>query len=134
MLSENKTQAMPEQAPLEKRKNARSGLAMENQETQFMLMRGDEPLAISKVRDVSISGVGVEARHEFKEGEAVALAYDSGDFQLSIQGTVMWCKPEGGGEYAMGIEFDTSNRQDNALFFLAIRKYLDEFDGTYIDA
>ncbi len=134
MLSENKTQTVPEQAPLEKRKNARSGLVMEDQETQFMLVQNGETFAISKVRDVSISGVGLEAQHEFSEGEQVALAYDSGDFQLSINGTVMWCTAEDSGSFAMGVEFDMSNRQDNALFFLAIRKYLDEFDGAYIDA
>lgn len=134
MLSENKTQATAEQAPLEKRKNARSGLAMENQESQFMLMENGETFAISHVRDVSISGVGLEAHHEFSEGTQVALAYDSGDFQLSINGTVMWCTAEDGDSFTMGIEFDADNRQDNALFFLAIRKYLDEFDGAYIDA
>lgn len=130
MLSEKKTQDMP----LEKRRNARSGLVMDDQGSRFMLLQNEESFDISRVRDVSISGVGLEVPHAFGEGEQVSLAYDSGDFQLRIQGTVMWCNASEDGGYAMGIEFDRESHQDNALFFLAIRKYLDEFDGTYIDA
>ncbi len=138
MLSEKPSQttqeAPQERGPMEKRKNARSGLAMENQANQFTLLRNEESFDISRVRDVSISGIGLESPHPFREGEQVALAYEDGDFRLNINGRIMWCKAENDQRYAMGIEFDHGNRQDNALFFLAIRKYLDEFDGTYIDA
>lgn len=133
MLSEKQTQATSSRT-LEKRKNARSGLSVANQENLFSLIRDQERFRISKVRDVSISGIGLETRHSFQTGEHVALAYEEGDFQLHINGRIMWCKLGDGGQFAMGIEFDPGNRQDNALFFLAIRKYLDEFDGTYIDA
>lgn len=130
MLSEKKTQDMAQ----EKRRNVRSGLVMDDQGSRFMLMQDGQSFDIGKVRDVSISGVGLVVPHHFAEGEKVALAYDSGDFQLNIGGTVIWCNECEGDNFTMGIEFDRDNRQDNALFFLAIRKYLDEFDGTYIDA
>lgn len=134
MLSEKNHQTVPEQAAMEKRQNARCGLVMEDQEIQFTLMQNDKTFAINRVRDVSISGVGLEAQQEFSKGEQLSLAYNSGDFQLSINGTVMWCTAQDNNNFALGIKFDMENRQDNALFFLAIRKYLDEFDGTYIDA
>ncbi len=134
MLSDKSTSVAAETAAAEKRKNARSGLVMEDLENRFSLLCDRRNYAITKVRDVSISGVGLEAPHPFQSGDQVSLVYDSGDLRLSIGGTVMWCQPQSDGVHALGIQFDRANRQDTALFFLAIRKYLDEFDGTYIDA
>jgi len=119
----------------EKRKNARSGLSMENQEGQFNIEKDQESFSIKRIRDVSISGVGLEMSRALPVGEQLSLSYNSGDFQLSILGTVIWCNPETqSGPYILGIEFNPESRENNALFFLAIRKYLDEFDGAYMDA
>lgn len=118
----------------ERRRNTRSGLKIEDQHNLFFLKTQGDVHPITLVRDVSVSGVGLEMNQPFQPGEAVSLKYDADDFELTITGTIIWCQRiEQNGRYNLGIEFDRQNGENNALFFLALRKYLDEFDGAYID-
>jgi len=108
---------------------------MKDQEDQFSIEKDQETFNITRIKDVSISGVGLEMPRALPVGDQLSISYNSGDFQLSILGTVIWCDPETqSGPYTLGIEFNPESRENNALFFLAIRKYLDEFDGAYMDA
>ncbi len=114
----------------EKRRNTRSELVQGDHHNLFFLEKGDTSHAITQVRDVSISGVGVVTDIPVEPRERIALTYDSDDFRLTIKGVAAWCQAAGDGRgYTMGIEFDTADPADNSLFFLAVRKYLDEFDG-----
>jgi len=118
----------------EKRKHARSGLQMERQESQFYVSKDQETINITKIRDVSISGVGLEMPRAFPVGEKLSLTYDDNDgFQIQINGTVIWCNSESE-NHTLGIKYEKENGEDNSLFFLALRKYIDEFDGAYYDA
>ena len=115
----------------EKRRNARSGLVQGDHHNRFFLEKGDTSHAITQVRDVSISGVGVVTDTPVEPRERIALTYDSDDFRLTVRGIAAWCQPnEQTQTYTMGIEFDSSDPADNSLFFLAVRKYLDDFDSV----
>ena len=113
----------------DQRQDIRVGVSIDSQQNEFFLHCGDQSFEIRKIRDVSISGVGLETVQNCEKGDTVVLKYDSDDLKLNIRGTVMWCKPLDHDGYALGIEFDVQNREDNTLFFMAMRKYLDEFDS-----
>ncbi|HFD92399.1 MAG TPA: PilZ domain-containing protein [Gammaproteobacteria bacterium] len=118
----------------EKRKHARSGLQMDNQESQFYVSKDQETINITKIRDVSFSGVGLEMPRPFPVGEKLALTYEEDDgFQIQVNGTVIWCDSDAG-RHTLGVEFEGHNGQDSSLLFMALRKYIDEFDGAYYDA
>lgn len=114
----------------EKRRNVRSDLTEGSHHNLFFLEQGERSYPIKQVRDVSISGVGIISDAPLEPRERIALTYDSDDFRLTINGVAAWCEPVGDGRgYTMGIEFDAGDPADNSLFFLAVRKYLDEFDN-----
>lgn len=118
----------------DQRQSSRVGINAEGHHNDFFVESSGQNHKISNIRDVSISGVGLELQQAHNKGDQVNLKYDSDDLQLSINGTVMWCESQADGHCAMGIQFDTDNGENNTLFFLAMRKYLDDFDSLPIDA
>lgn len=118
----------------DQRQSGRIGINVEGHHNDFFIESDGQKHAISNIRDVSISGVGLELQQTHHKGDSVSLIYDSDDLQLTIQGTVMWSETQANGQTAMGIQFDTHNGDDNTLFFMAMRKFLDEFDSLPIDA
>lgn len=119
----------------EKRSSSRSGITLQNHHNLFFLEQDNERHAITHIRDVSLSGVGINMNQPINANESVALTYDSDDFTLTINGVAAWCNPRDGGDgYSLGIRFNAADPNDNSLFFLAIRKYLDDFDGGTFDS
>lgn len=96
----------------------------------FFLEEKGRLYEIKNVQDVSISGIGVGMSKEFKIDQKVALKYKSADYHLSINGTIAWCNSTSHiGSCRLGVKFDSGNQENNTLFFLAVRKYLDPFDS-----
>lgn len=121
----------------EKRRNVRSGITIDGQHVRFRLKSDSKDYVISSMRDVSISGVGIVISgddNDLPPGAKIALEYRDQDFAITVGGAIAWRNPAGSNPGMMGVKFDPRNHRDNCLFFLALRKYLDEFDGTYIDA
>ncbi len=119
----------------EKRNEARSGITLEDHHNLFFLEKDNDRQAIVRIRDVSISGVGINMNQPLDASMPVSLTYDSDDFKLTINGITAWCNPvEEGNSFDMGIQFNANDPNDNSLFFLAVRKYLDDFDGGTFDA
>lgn len=117
----------------EERLNERHGVIIDGQEHLFSMNVGGETFSIPTIHDVSVSGMGLETTHSFETGTDVTLNYSEGDFTLDIKAAVMWCNGvEGSDKHALGLQFDISNGGNNSMFFLAMRKYLDEFDGASI--
>jgi len=115
----------------EKRQHSRKPFNSTENDFSFYLEDKGELYEINSVQDVSISGVGVGMPKEFNIGQKVALKYDSADYHIAINGTIIWCDNISNlGPCRLGVEFDPGNKEDNALFFLAVRKYLDPFDGV----
>lgn len=115
---------------IEKRSNARGAVTVRSNETRFFLKSQDGVYAITKVHDVSLSGVGIETRYRLKPGERIVLKYRSSDMQISVEGTVAWCSRGNEQVHAIGVAFLPGEKERNSVFFLALRKYLDELGNT----
>ena len=114
----------------EKRQHSRKGFSSTENDFSFYLEDKGQLFEINNIRDVSISGIGISIPKSFNIGHKVALKYDSADYHLTIQGTVAWSDNAANADARrLGVEFDTGNQEDNTLFFLAVRKYLDPFDN-----
>ncbi len=118
----------------EKRRDSRGNVTVDPAGTMFFLRSRDGIYAITRIIDVSLSGAGIKTRYRLAQGEEVTLKYRCRDYRLSIRGTVAWCQEDDSRECKLGIAFDPENRERNSLFFLAMRKYLDDFDGVTMDA
>lgn len=114
----------------EQRRHPRKGFNTTENDFSFYLQDKQQLYQINNVQNVSISGVGVEIPKVINIGQKIALKYDSADYHLTINGTIVWCDSQSNtGSCRLGVEFDDGNQEDNALFFLAVRKYLDPFDN-----
>jgi hypothetical protein len=112
----------------EKRNRARGNIEVRDRNVRFFLRCDDGVYAITRVRNISLAGVGIETRYRLKPGQHIALKYRSRDLKLSVSGSVMWCCPNGSHAYTLGVAFDAGNRETNSVFFLALRKYLDKLE------
>ncbi len=118
----------------ENRKDSRGIVTTNPAGSMFFLRSRDGIYAITQIIDVSLSGAGIQTRYRLVPGEEVTLKYRTQDFRLAIRGKVAWCVEGEDRDCKLGIAFDPENKERNSLFFLAMRKYLDEFDGIYMDA
>jgi len=116
----------------EMRQEARAQVDIEGHNNKFFIEIAGQTVPIANIRDVSVSGVGLQLDQIIAQGETIQLGYNSDDLDLKVNGNVIWCdaqqKP-----VSVGVEFTQETPQENMLFFLAMRKYLDEFDGVTLD-
>ncbi|MEK6747959.1 MAG: PilZ domain-containing protein [Pseudomonadota bacterium] len=101
---------------------------------EFHLRTGGRSFQFTRVHDVSISGMGVSLPVSLPKGEMVALDFNSVDFSMVLSGKVIWCvtqEPELGCPFRVGIEFDATNKQDSAVFFMTLREYLDHYEDDF---
>lgn len=117
----------------DKRQETRVNVELQGQTNNFYVEFAGQSVPITNIRDVSVSGAGIELEQIIAQGETIELIFNSDDLNLKIKGTVAWCdannKP-----VSLGIEFTRETPRDNMLFFMAMRKFLDEFDGITLDA
>lgn len=117
----------------EKRQENRASVNLDGQTNQFYVKFAGNTFPIANIRDVSVSGVGLQLDEMIAQGETIELGYDSTDLSLQVKGNVIWCdghqRP-----VSVGVEFSRETPQENMLFFMAMRKFLDEFDGVTTDA
>jgi hypothetical protein len=118
----------------EKRRDSRGNVTIDPVGTIFFLRSQDGIYAVTRIIDVSLSGAGIQTRYPIAPGEEITLRYRALDYRLAIRGRVAWCVDSEDREYKLGITFDPENREGNSIFLLAMRKYLDEFDGVRMDA
>lgn len=110
------------------RRETRSSVNLQGQTDSFYVEFVDQTIPIINIRDVSITGVGLEIDQIIDKGETVELGYNSDDMELKVKGTVIWCDTSTT-SVMLGVEFSKETLQENILFFMAMRKFLDEFDG-----
>jgi len=91
----------------------------------FFLVYGDKTVEFTDVQDVSISGIGLTVDLSVPTGAEVGLIYDSFDMSVQLRGNVVWSVKEGDLS-RVGVHFDSSDMNDNVLFFMVIREYLDD--------
>ena len=117
----------------EKRQENRANVTLDGNNNQFYVEFAGHTLPIANIRDVSVSGVGLQLDEIIAQGETIELGYNSADLNLKVKGNVIWCDAHER-PVSVGVEFTHDTPHENMLFFMAMRKYLDEFDGVTLDA
>lgn len=115
----------------DRRRHARMKFRGESGGVKFTVRLEDQLCDILAVHDVSISGIRLELNRQLSVGQSLELIAQESDFSVSVLGTVRWgasAGPQGTFEY--GVEFDSSDVDNNILFFMSLRKYLDSFDDV----
>lgn len=116
----------------DRRRHPRGRFRDDDTGTFFAVRVADRELDIVDVHDVSISGIGLRLIEPLKIGQSVVLRHEAQDFQISVQGTVKWQKPASGEFCDFGVEFSSADMDTNILFFMSLRKYLDNFDDVQL--
>jgi len=115
----------------ERRRHARMRFRGESGGVKFTVRLEDQLCDILAVHDVSISGIRLELARQLAVGQALELIAQEDDFSVSVLGEVRWgATAEPGRSFEYGVEFDTSDVDNNILFFMSLRKYLDSFDDV----
>ncbi len=103
---------------------------------EFQITIDGKTYPILDVKDVSISGVGIAFAHKVEANTNIRLNFNAADLKLAINGRVAWCIENrdplhdvpATDAFKMGIEFDAKTADHNCLLFMAVRKYLDDFE------
>lgn len=113
----------------DRRRHARVRFRGESGGVKFTVRLEDQLCAILAVHDVSISGIRLELARQLAVGQSLELIAQESDFSVSVLGAVRWgATTEAGRCFEYGVEFDNSDVDNNILFFMSLRKYLDSFD------
>ena len=114
----------------DRRANPRKRLRRSEVPGEFYLLVGGERLRLDDAYDVSVSGMGIGLGRCIPVGEAVRVGYRDGEFAIELDAEIAWCE-EGteNGVHRLGLRFspDPLQANDNALFFMTLREYLDDF-------
>lgn len=122
---------MSEDNTQDRRRHARKQLNTESGGVVFLARLGDEMVDIQSVHDVSISGIRLGVNKSIKIGQNVELIAKESDFSVSVVGTIRWtAQQQDDASHVYGIEFDNKDMDNNILFFMSLRKYLDGFDDA----
>ncbi|MFQ5470261.1 MAG: PilZ domain-containing protein [Gammaproteobacteria bacterium] len=115
----------------ERRQDDRAQISLDSCDGTFTLEVLDEEYEITEILDISLSGIGIEMPIYLDPGRPVKLFYEEDDLEIEVTGTVTWCSEDVSttGGYRLGILFDYSYRDQNSMLFMAVRKFLDDFDG-----
>lgn len=116
----------------ERRQHERANLNRGDIPGAFYLEAEGQTHQFVQVNDVSISGMGISVPIALKPDTKVGLRYISDDFRIELESVVAWCeKPERGDLYRIGIRFLPSNMNENVLFFMTLREYVDDFGEAF---
>jgi hypothetical protein len=95
----------------------------------FTARLGTEICEIQNVHDVSISGIRLRLARRVDLGSNLELIAQEADFTVNVDGFARWCQEVDDG-FELGIEFASADLDSNILFFMSLRKYLDDFDDV----
>jgi hypothetical protein len=114
----------------ESRETIRQNIHLEEVNGTFRLQAKDKSYDSTQIRDVSVSGVGIQLSEPLEVGASVDMTFSAGDWKIAVEGRVVWCsvavaKGEQGARateaYRMGIKFNPRNANNNVIFFMASR-------------
>lgn len=112
----------------ERRKHERANLKRDDIPGAFYIDVGDKSHQFFHVNDVSISGMGIDFQEQVPAGTPIALRYVSDDFRIELNGDVAWCEPQAqAAPFRLGIKFDPTHMDDNVMFFMTLREFVDDF-------
>lgn len=114
----------------ETRETVRQDIHLEEVNGSFLMVAKDKQYTLALIRDVSVSGVGLQLDEPLEVGTNVDLTFSAGDWKISVEGRVVWCsiamargdRPAKSAEaYRIGIKFNPRNANNNVIFFMASR-------------
>jgi hypothetical protein len=122
----------------ESREYERKPLLPPEEEGVFFIEVNGERHLFDNVRDVSVSGAGVQLPVALIPTSPVVLGFEREDHEVRVQATVVWCQelePESAidghqPQYRLGIRFNPMDLKNSSALFLALREYIDPF-GAY---
>ena len=120
----------------ESREYERKPLLTPEKEGIFFLEVNGERYIFDTVKDVSVSGAGVQLSVPLLPTSTVVLGFDQEDYQVRVQATVIWCQPIEGQDtigdqnFRMGIRFNPLDLKNSSLLFLALREFIDPFGAN----
>ena len=119
----------------ESRENERKPLITPDKEAIFFIEANGERYPFDKVKDVSVSGAGIQLAVPLEQSSSIVLGFDQDDYQVRVQGTVVWCQAleeenDNGSTqqlYRMGVRFNPLDMKNSSMLFLALREFIDPF-------
>ena len=114
----------------ESRETIRQNIHLEEVNGSFRLQAQDKSYDFTLIRDVSVSGVGIQLPEPLEVGATVDMIFSAGGWTIAVEGRVIWCsvavvKDDPGVSpaeaYRMGIKFNPRNANNNVIFFMASR-------------
>ena len=114
----------------ESRVVSRENIQLEEIIGKFHLDAGERHFDNTFVNDVSVSGAGIELDAPLEVGSNIDLTFVAGDWNISVQGQVVWCSMdsekkkasiEKDDNYRVGVKFNPRNTNNNVIFFMASR-------------
>jgi len=119
----------------ESRENERKPLLTPDKEAIFFVESNGTRYLFDKVKDVSVSGAGIQLSVPLAPTSAIVLGFEQFDYEVRVQGTVVWCQTleekythdSAPGSYRMGVRFNPLDMKNSSMFFLALREFIDPF-------
>jgi len=119
----------------ESRENERKPLISPDQEAAFFIESNGARYPFNKVKDVSVSGAGIQLPIPLAPASPILLGFDQGDYQVRVQATVVWCQPleaenpsaANQQNFRMGVRFNPLDLKNSSMLFLALREFIDPF-------
>lgn len=114
----------------ESRETIRQNIRLDEVNGSFSLQVKDKSYDPAMIRDVSVSGAGIQLVEPLEVGTSVDMIFSAGDWKIAVEGRVVWCavavaRDELGAKrteaYRMGIKFNPRNANNNVIFFMASR-------------
>lgn len=112
----------------ERRRHERQLFSERQDELHFSICVQSEEYPVITAQDVSISGIRICIPGYFAVGEEMRLRVAMEDFEVTLLGAIRWRRELDDGVCEYGVEFANDDMDDNILFFMSLRKYLQDFD------
>lgn len=109
-------------------------------DVHFLLKLHRNDYEIKHVSNVNFQGMDILLPVKLNDKTTVKLSYHSDEMNFSIKARVAAClldfcqyeQSRNQSLYQVKIVFSPENGELNPLFFMAVRKYLDKFDGQHL--
>lgn len=103
-------------------------------EGQFLLKANQRQYRFDRINDLSASGMGLHLPTPLAVDTHVTLTYNAEDWHVTIPGRVVWADKRGENlphsadprRYRHGIYFDQADSDDLHMFFLTVRRFIDD--------
>jgi len=115
----------------EKRRHERKNLSYQDIPGEFHIVTKYDRIPFNQVNDVSISGMGVLLHYDLDAHTDVHVTYTSDEYSIDLEAKIAWKEILADDVFRYGIEFEIINMDDNVMFFMTLREYIDDFGASF---